>query len=372
MSSVREHHNLAMEFADLGIRNRVRGNAERALAYFKQALDFELAAIAELDQSEGLAWSVLHRSAGTLALDCRDFRRAEQITTRALAGEPDPGIAEELRDLLEQIYFHRHLDSKGVALQDDEIELSLSGQEVGNGVVGYREIYDRVDNTSKLIYRTVERIRELPFRERGPLPRNIREGYQTLVSPPRSGSFTVTLRFGSPVQPIQPFLPGILDTASIVDDFMDLLGLITSSRIDEIQQRIPDQDYLRNFLGLAKKIAPDGERISQVGFTTTRGDERRSVELTMPASEIWAPPIPDKPDSPSEPATIRGILRLADAMGDHNIVQVVDGNNIFTIRVPQGLMNDIVRPMWDVRVIVHGMRSGNIVELQDIWPEDQE
>lgn len=81
-----EHHNLAMEFADLGIRNRVQGNMERALAYFKQALDFELAAISELDQTDGLAWSVLHRSVGTLALDCRDFRRAEQITTRALAG----------------------------------------------------------------------------------------------------------------------------------------------------------------------------------------------------------------------------------------------------------------------------------------------
>ena len=367
MSGVRDYHDIAMEFADIGLRNRARGNAERALAYFEQALDFELEAISELSDSDGLAWSILHRSAGTLALDCRRFRQAEQITTRALAGEPHPEIAEELRDLLGQIYFQRHLDLKGIVLQDDELQLSLSGQEVGSGVVHYSEIYERIDNTSKLIYRTVERNHKRPFRERGQLPRNIRDDYQTLVSVPRSGSFTVTMKFGSPVQPAQPFLPGILDTASILDELMDLLGLINSSRLDEIQQRIPDPNYLRNFFGLARKIAPDGERVNQVGFTVTRGGEQRSIELTMPASEILVPPPPDAPESPSEPIEIRGILRLADAVRDEeNVIQVVDGSRAFTIRVPQGLMNDIVRPMWDFRVVVQAIQSGNDITLNDI------
>ena len=364
MSGVRDYHDIAMEFADIGLRNRVRGNAERALAYFEQALDFELEAISELSDSDGLAWSILHRSAGTLALDCRRFRQAEQITTRALAGEPHPEIAEELRDLLGQIYFQRHLDLKGVVLQDDELQLSLSGQEVGSGVVHYSEIYDRIDNTSKLIYRTVERNLKRPFRERGQLPRNIRDGYQTLVSVPRSGSFTVTMKFGSSVQPVQPLPPGILDTASILDELMDLLGLINSSRLDEIEQRIPDPNYLRNFFGLARKIAPDGERVNQVGFTVTRGGEQRSIELTMPASEILVPPPPNPPESPSEPIEIRGILRLADAVRDEeNIIRVVDGGQVFTIRVPQGLMNDIVRPMWDFPVVVQAIKSGDDITL---------
>ena len=367
MSGVRDYHDIAMEFADIGLRNRVRGNAERALAYFEQALDFELEAISELSDSDGLAWSILHRSAGTLALDCRRFRQAEQITTRALAGEPHPEIAEELRDLLGQIYFQRHLDLKGVVLQDDELQLSLSGQEVGSGVVHYREIYDRIDNTSKLIYRTVERNLNRPFRERGQLPRNIRDGYQTLVSVPRRGSFTVTMKFGSSVQPVQPLLPGILNTASILDELMDLLGLINSSRLDEIEQRIPDPNYLRNFFGLARKIAPDGERVNQVGFTVTRGGEQRSIELTMPASEILVQPPPNAPESPSEPIEIRGILRLADAVRDEdNIIRVVDGGQIFTIRVPQGLMNDIVRPMWDFHVVVQAIQSGDDITLNDI------
>ena len=373
MSSVRDYHNIAMEFTDLGIRNRARGNPAPALAYFEQALDFELAAIAELDQSDGLAWSILHRSAGTLALDCRRFRQAEQITTHALAGEPHPDIVEELRDLLEQIYFRRHLDLKGVVLQDDELQLSLSGQEVGNGLVQYNEIYGRVDSTSILIHRTIERKHERPFRESGPPIRRIREDYQTLVSVPRVGSFAVTLKFGNPIQPIQPLLPGILDTATIIDEFMDLLDLLNRTRIDEIQQRIPNHSYLRNFFSLAKRIAPDGERIRQVGFTATRGESERSVELIIPASEIMVPPPADPPDTPSEPEIVRGILRHADAMReDDNTIQVIDRGRIQTVHVPQGLMNDIVRPMWDLRVIIQGVRTGKDITLVEIWPDEED
>ena len=293
MNSVNDLHKKAMECADLGLKKRARGNAKDSLVYFEKALRYELAAIKELDQKDGLAWAVLHRSAGTLALDCRDFRQAEKIVATALAQEPHPAIAEELRDLLEEIHFQRPLDLKGITLQEDEIQLSLSGQEVGNGFVKMEEIYERISSASKLIYRTVERKQNLPFRERGSVRKEIRENYQTLVSVPRSGSFAVTLKFG---KSLQLPLPGMLETTAIIDEFMDLLRLVNTSRTTEIQQRIPDPAYLRNFFGLARKIAPDGERISQVGFTAIRGGEQRSVGLTVPAAEL--PSLPPEVLSP--------------------------------------------------------------------------
>ena len=44
--------------------------------------------------------SVLHRSAASLAVECLQLREAERLIGRALAGNPPPDIADELRDLL--------------------------------------------------------------------------------------------------------------------------------------------------------------------------------------------------------------------------------------------------------------------------------
>ena len=368
MTSASDYHKMAMEFADLGLRYRARRNGELALAYFEQALDFELAAIAELDQADGLAGSVLYRSAGTLALDCRQFRKAEQITAQALAGEPHPDIAEELRDLWEQIYFQRHLDLNGVALQDDELQMSLSGPEVSRGLAPHNAIYGRVDSIEKLIHRTAERKLGRQFREGGQPIKEVRDNYRMMVSVPREGSFAVTLKFGSL---IQPTLPGMFDSASVMDEFMQLIGLVNRSRNNAIQDLISDHLYRQNFFGLAKKIAPDGERIRQVGFTAIRNGNERSVALTRPAYDITESSPTAAPDSDEEKVEIRGILRYADATrGTGNRIKVIDPESkIHLVQVPAGMMNDIVRPMWDDPVVIQGIRTGNRITLVAIDPD---
>jgi len=60
--------------------------------------------------------SVLHRSAASLAIDCGEFREAERLIAFALSGNPPNDIAIELRDLLEQVNFLRHLDLRGKVL----------------------------------------------------------------------------------------------------------------------------------------------------------------------------------------------------------------------------------------------------------------
>lgn len=106
MSKAREYHHIAMDYAAKGLMARMRGDTEEATTHFEQALENELAAIDKLPQQSGLGWSVLHRSAATLALDCNEFRLAEKLASTALAGEPHPKIADELRDVLVKVYSH--------------------------------------------------------------------------------------------------------------------------------------------------------------------------------------------------------------------------------------------------------------------------
>ena len=369
MSDVNDLHNKAMDLAEFALVERLRGNAEAEADFVRQALELELAAIQELKDPIEPTFSVLHRSAGTLALRCNEHRLAEQLAAKALAQEPPHEIAEELRDLVEQVNFQRHLDLKGIELGRDEMQMSLSGNEVGYGMITWDEFVSRIGDASRLIGRIVERQRESSFTERG-LRKTTREAFPVLVSVPRAASFAVTLKVGRPIG--QLHLP--VEMEVIVDEFMDLMEMVNSSDIRALQERIPDPPYLRNFLGLAKKIAPDGDRVQQVGFTVERGTEERRVSVTKPAPEIPLPPVVEpttEDERPGMPVKIRGMLRFADATGDraNEIKIVTDEGERRSVQIPEGMMNDIVRPMWDSRVVVTGLRKGRgrgRLVLQDI------
>ena len=211
MSDVNDLHHKAMDLAELALIERLKGNSGESSTLFRKALEFELAAISELDGEIEPTFSVLHRSAGTMALHCGEIRLAEQIAAKALSCEPPEEIAEELRDVLEQVNFQRHLGLKGIDLAEDELQVSLSGQE--------------------------------------------------------------------------------------------------------------------------ESLEPAGEVIE-----------------------------------------LRGMLRYADAAGGPgNRIRIIDdGGMRHTVEVPSGLINDIVRKMWNSYVMVRGLRRGPVVELQDIWPEPRE
>ena len=104
--SVRDSHDKAMDFAEHAFVARLHGQQEQAHDFFVQALKYELEAIAQLEEiGERIepTYSVLHRSAATLALDCNQPEKAKEIATKALNQNPHPEIAVELRELLLRI-----------------------------------------------------------------------------------------------------------------------------------------------------------------------------------------------------------------------------------------------------------------------------
>ena len=114
-------HNQAMDLVETAILERTRGHDEKAIQLYAEALELELAAIRDLDERGDHAeptWSVLHRSAGWMAFNSNQFRRAEKLASKALAGNPHPEIAEELRDLLAETYARMHRKPKGASVAE--------------------------------------------------------------------------------------------------------------------------------------------------------------------------------------------------------------------------------------------------------------
>src|SRR6266487_2589346 len=164
---VTELHREAMNLADRALVARLSGDTEGASVLLREAYRHEREAAERVSSQQELepTRSVLHRSAASLALECNELREAERLIGIALSGNPPEEIADELRDLLEQVYFHRHLGTRGVVLQPDEFQMSLTGGLVGFGITESNEFIRRVKDLETLIYRTAERKLGRPYRE---------------------------------------------------------------------------------------------------------------------------------------------------------------------------------------------------------------
>ena len=104
MSIASDLHDKAMECVDFAMSARRRGDEEESRRLYREAFALENEGIAALEERERLEpwFSVLHRSAAWLALNGDLPREAERIAAKALAQDPHPAVADELRDVLEQ------------------------------------------------------------------------------------------------------------------------------------------------------------------------------------------------------------------------------------------------------------------------------
>ena len=366
MQDVTQLHHDAMELADAADVAQRHGQSERAADLNRQAFEKEREAantIAGRDDLEPTR-SILHRSAASLALMCNDIPEAERLITSALSTGPPAEIAEELRDLLENVYFHRHLKLRGIVLHPNEFQLSFTGAAVGFGIAPTDQVITRVHDVETLIYRTAERHLNREFRERGRRKKSLSQDMELYVSVPRAASFAITFRIGTE----QLKLPGMDLSREVIDDLLDCFDLLNRGDVDTLKERIPDDSYFRNFVGLAKKIAPDGEQIQSVGFTAPNAQEERTVTLTTPKANITAV-APEDRKAPTRTRTeVRGTLLEADATSRASgRIEIVDASgHRHRVRVPRGMMSDIVKPMFEEEVIVTGVQEDKDIVLDTI------
>ena len=367
MQEIAKLHHIAMGYADQAEHARLLGNYDSALAFSLQAFEHEKQAAQLLKNKYDLepTRSVLFRSAATLALECKKTREAERLIASALVGDPPSEIAEELRDLLENVNLQRHLDTRGISLQENEFQMSMQGDAVGFGVAPTYSVINRVKDLETMIYRTVERFMGRKFKEAGRREKRLADSVALFMSVPRASSFSMTFRLGQSRQ-LSLFEENL--PKDIIEDVFDCMDFIAQGDINSLKQRIPDQSYFKNFLALTKKIAPDGKKIRVIGFTKQGSSGERRVALTRKRNQIDTETDNIKRDS--DFIDIRGKLLSADATKKNiGTVVVIDQELIpHHIVVPRGMMSDIVKPMFEEYVHVIACRKKSRIVLVDIEP----
>jgi hypothetical protein len=368
MSPIETLHNEAMDAAELAHIAKLKGDIDTFLELSKKAFELEKQAALAISQDFTLepTRSILCRSAATLAMDCGEFREAEKLVSLAMWGNPPDDIAEELRDLLETVQFSRHLETKGMELIGSEFQMSLSGKAIGHGLISSKEFTDRVNYVEKLLFRTAERKKGKPFKERGRKEAGMKEDLELFLSAPRAASFAVTFKFGQSKD--QPHLPEIDPAIVVVDEVMECVKLVNDGKDSELKSRIGNDAYFHNFLALTKQIAPDGSQITQVGFTVSRDGKTTQTPLTVPKERISIIGQSKLPTEDIKRVTVTGTLRYADSTKDKKqVIKLVDENGkSHNVVVPEGMMTDIVKPLWEDIVVVTGVKMKNEIHLEDI------
>ncbi len=355
--------------AEHALAARHKGDLDLAKRLFNKAFNKESSALNKIKDNFELepTRSILHRSAASLALECGMFEEAEKLIFAGLIGYPPAEIYNELKELLQNIDFQRHLDLKGVELGSGELQMSMAGDDVGSGIASYSEFISRITNLEKLIYRTAARKAGEPFQEAGRRKSKIKDSVSFYLSVPRAASFAVTFRIG---QSKAMKLPGTSFADDVIEDMLVNMEDFNNLKNEKIQSRIKDQLYYRNFVGLANEIAPDGEAIREVGFTSMQSGREKRVVLSTPRKSTQKIETEELREAKVEQVTVRGTLLFAKMRHIDDVkgqIQLVDAKNKkYRIMVPGGMMSDIVRPLWEYEVIVSGPKISGVIHLEDI------
>ena len=365
-SEINALHSQAMDAAGRAFHSDLHGDFATAETLFREAFEAERrAALLVADSDAEPTRSVLLRSAASLALDCHEYREAERLIAIGLAGNPPTPISDELRDLLETVYFSRHLSLRGLELDPGEFKMSLAGLSIGFGIIESGQFLRRAEIVEKLLVRTVERLRGRPFRESGsPTPRTL-QGFEVFYSTAIAASFAISIRLGRPQRQLMLSEFSGPGPREVVDDFLACVDEFNTEKTEALHQRIQSEAYFNNFTGLARKLAPDGEKVRTVGFTSVRGDETKQVALSHPPGTAWKP----RGDG-AKSVKLTGMFRFADETTPrhtHPVFGVEDEQGKkHTVTVPQGMLEDIVKPLFGQRVLVTATRKNKRLELLDI------
>ena len=241
--------------------------------------------------------------------------------------------------------------------------MSLAGAAVGFGVVEGSQFLRRADVLEKLLVRNAERLRGMPFRETGSPNAESLDGFEIFYSVPRAASFAISIRLGRPVR--QQMLPTFVSVQNVVDDFLESVDQFNAGKGDDLRHHLNSDAYFNNFRALAKKLAPDGQKISNVGFTSIRGDERREASLSHPAD-----PSIHRIEDESTVVRLVGEIHKADELRRGTPIFGIqdEKGEVHQISVPAGLLNDIVKPYWGERVAVVARQTSAKLELVDLEP----
>lgn len=366
------HHSLSERLATEAELAARTGDHERATSLYREAGVAESAAFDALSAEKHRTRGITAVSAVALWYKGHNYPSAERLAYRLLAADELPPFARaQLQGLLNLVWAARGAEAAGVRFVPGDVLVSIKGGQVIHGGAPLDPILSRVESIQALMYRVVEMLLNQPLRRRGGPTPAIQQFFRPWLLQAPAGSYQFAVRIQQPGQ-MGLFESDRPTVERVTAVFFSILRASAGNPEVELQDVVPDQAYREAFLNHSRNLAPTGKTFE---WLEVRDASRPSMlpvafapETRKQINTALRKVRPQRPlTAPDEPTQIQGTLRAVHLNEDWlEVVTASDPTRSVRIEQIGDVLDDVVGPMLNKRVLVTAVRQGTKTIYRDI------
>jgi hypothetical protein len=364
------HHSESERLASQAEVELLHEHLERAIQLYKLAAAEEILALQDADKDKTRTLGITAVSAASLFFKANEFRRAQSIAHEWLASELLPAFAiDQLQVLLQTIWSEEIRHRSGIRFTKGEVLVAVSGGEIIRGGAPLELILRKVNEVSKLFYRTVEMLLDLPLRRHGEPNLEIQQQCRPWLFQAAPSSYQFAVRVE---QPQQLSLPTIRDNLPKVEQvtqkFLEIVQASAEDPEGKLVEIVPNAQYRATFLKLTRNLAPTSKssfgrvELKAAGRVSARPvilrpTEREAINEAIRAEKAASQSLAE---SASETELqLRGVLRGLQLDDDWIDIDLPGEARPTRIIEVNEAIDDVIGPMVNQQVVVDVVKKPN-------------
>lgn len=370
------HHSRSEEYASQAEAALRNGDRERAVELYRMAAEEEALALSALDPKKTRTLSVTAVSAASLWFKAGEFRQVERIACQWLATDDLLDFAiSQLQTILQTAWNEQLFRQSGIEFVKGEVLVSVGGGEIVTGAAPLELVHRKINEVRSIFHRTIEMLLNRPFRKRGLPNADVQEQFRTWLLQAAPGSYQFAVRVQKPAQ--MSLFPDITpEIEEVTQKFLEIVGAASRETHEELENVVPDPEYRRGFLRITRNLAPTGKTFNRLEIRSATDLEARPIVFLPESRQDINKTLREERKATEESTRLKeeqitGILRALHLDKDWIEVHPDDGEKSIRILQTGDVIDDIVGPMVNQRVIVDvAVRPDGAHLYRDIQSEE--
>lgn len=328
-----------------------------AVDLYRQAAALEQRALGAIESNKARTRGITAVSAVALWYKANDYTAAERLAYGLLADEHMPDFArDQLRNLVQAIWTEHSKREAGVAFLPGQVSVSVKGGEVVTGGAPLDLIVDKVQSIQSIFYRTIEFLTGVAHRKHGPPSRDLQDACRPWLFQSVPGSYQFSVAIQKPMQ--ADFFKAEVAPSRIAQHFLEIVSAAAGENIEELKSVVPNEEYRRTFLKLARNLAPTGKKFEKIEFRSA--EDSRPISLDPESRTYINHNLRQSPESARDQSVteeLKGTLRALNL--DKDWLDVVSEGESIHIEGLQETVDDVIGPMVNRQVTVRFIRTSS-------------